>query len=286
MIKRIAPIAVLAASISACVSVQPARDIPITTTNSKTFTFDKTPAPGVELTQSQILSGLKSQIAEAASHKYGCNPMCNTPKGYGPGYFFEGAIIERNADSYVVTYRKGDTYRSTTGTMMEAKKDITAKLPVKVEEIGDSWVVQLSSPSMLHKTKGNDDMFLFKTDAKAISQYNKLLSKLDPVILAEKVETGEFKVSYDPESVATSLNRKLQAQTRTTTKGGALRTVYNLKSGEHSAIAEVKIYLNKGSSLVEYSIKQKFNVDANGGSSFDGDAFKSFKQQLVDAANS
>lgn len=286
MIKRIVPLAMVVASISACVSVQPARDVPITVTNAKIFTFNKTPAPGVELSQSQVLSGLRSQITGAASHKYGCNPMCETPKGYSPGYNYEGAIIGQNTDGFIVTYRKGDTYRSTTGTMMESYKDIIALLPVTIQDDGNSWVVKLSSPSSLHKTKGDDTMFLFKTDAQAIAQYNKLLSKLDPVIPAEKVDKGEFKVNYDPESVATSLNRKLQPTTRTTNKAGGLRTVYQLKSGEQTAIAEVKIYLNKGKSLVEYTIKQKFDVDAKGGSSFNDSAFKLFKQQIIDAANS
>lgn len=286
MIKRVTTAAILATTLSACVSVEPARDVTIPSTNGKTFTFNKTPAPGINLTKSQVLSGLKWQISEMASHRYGCNPMCKTPKDGRPGYYYRGAIIEQGTNSYTVTYRRGESYLSTGGSMMESHRDITAELPFTVDEQNDAWVVKLSGPTSMHKTRGNDDWFLFKTNEQAIAQYNKLISKLDPEIVHMKSDSGEFRVNYDPASVITSLNRKLRPISSTTQGTGGYSNIYKLQYGDQTAEAEVKVYLSKGKSLIEYTIKQRLVVNAEGGSSFDANALSVYKQQLVAAANS
>jgi len=266
--------AVLALTVGCKTTVEP-RTIAIDTNQEgRTFVFKKLDGAGKNVvTASSVKQAVAKHIKAHAGYGHCRSSMFGgncTRKATADIKKYWGSSVVPVGNEYQITYYNGEKisgggdYRTT----------VNVNLPFTINETDEAITVKLHPASSAQVTPMRDALFMEISPLVSGDKLKGFMSDVMitgmPVINGHVYKEGEFNVEFDPESVKTNFVREFKTIKFSDAKNGTIASSYfDLYKGRKEVGAKVQIYLYRGHSKVEYSVK--YSVTANGDGSVDYD---------------
>lgn len=273
---RIATLGVVLALAAGCkTTIEPKTITLDTNREGRTFVFKKLDGVGTDVvTVSSVKQAVAKHIKAHAGYGHCRSSMFGgncSRKSTADIKKYWGSSVVPVKNEYQITYYNGEKisgggdYRTT----------VKVSLPFLINETDEAITVKLHPASSAQVTPMRDALFMeispLVTGDKLKGYLSDVMVKGVPVINGHVYKEGEFNVEFDPESVKTNYVREFSGIKFSDAKNGTIASSYfDLYKGHKEIGAKVQIYLYRGHSKVEYSVK--YPVSASGDGSVDYDS--------------
>ncbi len=285
--KNVAVLAVALAVVSGCKSTPKSRDITMgLPTNSQTFKYNKLPGVAKDfVTLRKVKSAIKQHVSAHTGFEH-CRSECSKWSSSDIKKVW-GKKVSMTDKEVKVTYFNGEKI-SGGGTYLSK---IHTAFPYSIEDTGNAFKVSLSSASKAIAEDASNAIFIPISSPLKDKRLQELVTNVmeeeGQAIEGYVYSEGEFNVDFDPASVQTSFERKLeQTSNENKSDNRIYENKFEIRVGNVIADVDVKIFLYRGKSKVEYRFAQPVSVSANGTIEFDEKAMSTLLEHLKEVANS
>mgnify|MGYP000492079012 CR=1 FL=1 len=285
--KRIMVAGLLVGLVSGCKTTAENRNVALQLpTNNQTFSFQKLSGNAKDVTTvASVKSALKRHV-EAHSGYAHCRSGECSKRSTADIKKVWGRKVHLTENEVKISYFNGEKI-SGGGTYLTK---INTAFPYTITEDSDSIDVTLSPATSAVVAQGSNAIFIPISAPVDDVELQKLLAdvmtKKGTKIKNRVHKSGEFDVDFAPDTVQTNFERKLNLTRKNNANNRVYENSFELRAGNVVGKVNLKIFLYRGKSKVEYSLSHPVTVTADGKSSYSAETMDKLLQELKKVANS
>lgn len=265
--------------------------IPLTNLKAKTFTFKKFSAEGYEaVSKDDAIKAVSKYIEKNSAYNHCKSSLYGSScskRGKSGIVVSWGKNLHAKEHNFELIYFRSDRYSPKDIYKAELKQ----LLPYNVIESDNSVVIELLPPTEAKATPSSGAPVLeFNvgiSNKNVVAWTNRLFTSKELASFDELVvDSGEFNVDLDPQSVKSNLIRKHQISFSDDSNGVQATASVDWRIDNSPINLDIIISLYRGKSKVEYKINQSFTLRSDGSvERFSPEAIKIAIETLKQAAN-